>query len=99
MVMSIIKAISIAFTASVVGIFVAFMGILAIFFFAIFGALMGAITGFILQNTPLLGSMVTDGFTLFGIANPNLVNIGAALGFVAGFFKPAFSQGEKKDCC
>lgn len=71
-------------------------GLVAIFVFAIIGALMGAITGFILEHTPILGVAIKDGFaSVFGVFAPNLVAIGAMLGFIAGFFK----HGGSSDCC
>lgn len=70
------------------GIVVVLFGLLALFLFAIFGALMGAVTGWILSFTPVLGPAVKGGFTaLFGIESPDLVAIGAMLGFIAGFFR------------
>ena len=66
----------------------AVIGLIAIFFFVIFGALVGAVTGWIISIAPILGNLVTEGFASIGIKNPNLVAIGAMLGFVAGFFKP-----------
>lgn len=72
----------------VVGILVIVFGLVGIFIFAILGALIGAITGWIVANTPLLGDAVRQGFTaVFEIESPDLVSIGAMLGFVAGFFK------------
>lgn len=94
MLSSIIKGIGVGITASVVGLIVAIIGIIAIFVFAIFGALMGAVTGFILHITPWLGPVVEQGFSSFGIVNPNLVAIGAMLGFIAGFFKPSLQAGK-----
>jgi hypothetical protein len=103
-----IKAIGIAIGGVVVGIIVVVMGIIAIFLFAILGALIGAITGFILSHTPILGDMVRQGFTsVLEVENPDLVSIGAMLGFIAGFFKNWNSGGhechtkEEKDdeCC
>ncbi len=77
-----------AVIAGVVGLVAVLIGIFAIFLFAIIGALMGAITGWILSYTPILGAAVKQGFTsLFNIQSPDLVSIGAMLGFIAGFFK------------
>ena len=76
--------------------------IIGIFLFAIFGALIGAITGWILGQTPILGDAVRAGFTsVFGVESPDLVAIGAMLGFIAGFFKSwDHKAGEKqKDEC
>ncbi len=78
-----------AMIAAVIGAFVVVVGIIAIFFFAIIGALMGAVTGFILHFVPILGPLVENGLTQIGIHNPDLTSIGAALGFIAGFFKSA----------
>lgn len=63
-------------------------GLIAIFIFAIIGALMGAVGGFIVQATPWLGDTVKAGFSsIFEIESPDLVSIGAMLGFIAGFFR------------
>jgi len=78
------------------GFFVVLAGILAIFVFAILGALMGAIAGWLVGITPFLGDAVRHGFTaIFGVYNPNLVEIGAMLGFVGGFFKNWASGHDK----
>ncbi|MEK6957713.1 MAG: hypothetical protein AABW99_01920 [archaeon] len=77
---------------AILGIGVVIIGILAIFLFAIIGSVIGAITGFILQIFPVIGPMALKGFMQFGIVNPNLAEIGAALGFVAGFFKQNFNN-------
>ena len=70
------------------GVVVLAIGLVALFLFAILGALIGAITGWILGYTPMLGPAVRDGFaSVFGVESPNLVAIGAMLGFIAGFFK------------
>jgi hypothetical protein len=77
-----------------IGLIVVLFGIVAMFLFAIFGALIGAITGWILTHTPILGEAVKSGFTsVFGVESPDLVAIGAMLGFIAGFFK----QWDHKD--
>ncbi len=70
------------------GIAVAIAGLFVIFIFAIIGALMGAVGGFIVQLTPWLGDTVASGFAqIFGVESPDLVAIGAMLGFIAGFFR------------
>jgi hypothetical protein len=72
------------------------MGIFAIFLFAILGALVGSITGFILENIPTLGPLIQEGFILiFGIENAKLTAIGAMLGFIAGFFKSNIHAHEQ----
>lgn len=88
------KAVGMGVMASLIGIFAVIVGILAIFFFAIIGALIGAATGFILQYVPVLGSLVIHGFELVGIQNPDLVALGAMLGFVGGFFKGSCSHQQ-----
>lgn len=104
-----IKAVGMAIGGVVIGIVVVVMGIIAIFLFAILGALIGAITGFILSYTPWLGDMVRQGFTsVLEVQNPDLVAIGAMLGFIAGFFKnwngggghhECHEKKEKEPCC
>lgn len=95
------KGVGFAVGGFFVGIFTVLFGILAIFLFAILGALVGAITGWILEMTPMLGPAVKSGFgAIFGIADPDLVSIGAMLGFIAGFFKHGHSGGKDgMDCC
>lgn len=69
-------------------IFGILIGILAIFLFAGIGAIMGAISGAIISIIPILNSLVIKGFMqIFDISNPDLIAIGAMLGFIAGFFK------------
>ncbi|MFA5106390.1 MAG: hypothetical protein WC506_05540 [Candidatus Micrarchaeia archaeon] len=94
----IVKAIGLGITAAVAGAVLAVFGIIAIFFFAIIGAVMGAITGWIVGLVPILGPLVKEGFATFGFANANLVAVGAALGFVAGFFKNANNNNNTVVC-
>ena len=54
---------------------------------AILGALIGAVVGFVVSVTPWLGAAVIAGFATLGITGVNLVQVGAALGFIGGFFK------------
>ena len=70
----------------------AIIGILAIFVFASLGALMGAVTGWIVSVIPVLGALVKQGFEQVGILYPDLTAIGAMLGFIAGFFKLAIQR-------
>ncbi|MFH1393684.1 MAG: hypothetical protein ABII71_05255 [Candidatus Micrarchaeota archaeon] len=78
------------------GFLVVLVGILAIFVFAILGAVMGAIAGWLVDLTPFLGEAVKHGFSsVFGVYNPNLVEIGAMLGFIGGFFKN-WGHGDNK---
>lgn len=82
------------------GIAAVILGLIAIFIFAIIGALMGAVTGWIIQITPWLGDTVSAGFTsVFGIESPDLVTIGAMLGFIAGFFKHWGGGHDHGECC
>ena len=65
------------------------MGILVValmFVFAIIGALFGAFAGWVLSMT-FLGPMIQHGFESLGAKSPNLIEIGALLGFVSSFFK------------
>ena len=95
--MEISKALGMAIGGLVIGFVVVILGIVGIFLFAIFGALIGAITGWILSQTPILGEAVKNGFTsVFGVESPDLVAIGAMLGFIAGFFKNWEHKEEKK---
>ena len=94
----VIKAIGLGITAAIAGVILAIIGIIAIFFFAIIGAAMGAITGWIVGMVPILGPLVKEGFATFGFANANLVAVGAALGFVAGFFKSATNNNGNVHC-
>lgn len=94
--MDVLKGAGIAIGGLFIGLIVVLLGILAIFLFAIFGALIGAITGWILTQTPILGDAVKSGFaSVFEIESPDLVAIGAMLGFIAGFFK----QWDNKQEC
>jgi hypothetical protein len=85
--MSLFNGISMAATAAIFGFVAAIIGIIAIFFFAILGALVGAVTGWLVSLTPIIGSAVTEGFMSVGVKDPNLVSLGAMIGFIAGFFK------------
>ncbi len=91
---SILKALGIGTVAALAGVVAVLIGIVAIFLFAIFGALVGAVTGFIVSLTPYLGVWVREGFMAFGVQNPSLTAIGAALGFVAGFFRSSNSHSD-----
>lgn len=94
--MDMLKALGIAVGGIFVGLAVVVLGIVAIFIFAILGALIGAITGWILGMTPVLGDAVRNGFTaVFGVQSPDLIAIGAMLGFIAGFFKQWDHKGTE----
>lgn len=94
MIGGILKGVGVAISAAVVGVFAAIIGILAIFFFAMIGALMGAFTGWIVSFVPIIGELVKNGFIQVGVQNPNLTAIGAMIGFVAGFFKSGQDSGK-----
>ncbi len=94
----IMKGVVIGIGAAIIGVAVALIGIVAIFLFAILGALMGAITGFIVGFVPVLGPLVAQGFMMIGVQNPNLVALGAMLGFVGGFFKQHQSNTSTCKC-
>lgn len=98
--MDMLKAAGIAIGGLVIGVFVVLLGIVAVFLFAIFGALIGAITGWIISQTPILGDAVSKGFTsIFEVESPDLIAIGAMLGFIAGFFKQwEHKEWKDKDC-
>lgn len=86
--MNLLRAAGMAIGGLFVGLIVVILGIIGIFLFAILGALIGAVTGWILSHTPVLGDAVKTGFTsVFEVESPDLVAIGAMLGFIAGFFK------------
>lgn len=88
MISNVFKAVGMATMASFVGLFALLLGVFGIIIFATIGAVMGAITGFIVQYVPILNEFVILGFVqVLGIESPNLVAIGAMLGFVGGFFK------------
>lgn len=82
----------------VVGFIAVIFGLIAIFIFATIGAIMGAVTGLIVGSTPILGDVVRAGFSsIFDIQSPDLVAIGAMLGFIAGFFKQWSSEHKSKE--
>lgn len=88
MISNVFKAVGMATMASFVGLFALLIGVFGIIVFATIGAVMGAITGFIVQYVPILNELVITGFVqVLGIESPNLIAIGAMLGFVGGFFK------------
>jgi len=88
MISNVFKAVGMATMASFVGLFALLLGVFGIIVFATLGAIIGAITGFIVQYVPILNELVITGFIqVLGIESPNLVAIGAMLGFVGGFFK------------
>lgn len=69
------------------------LGIFLLFFACIFGALVGAFSGWLLSLTPL-GGMVVAGFGFFGVKVDSIVSLGAAIGFVSGFFSHYSSRSD-----
>lgn len=69
-------------------VILATLGIAGIaFVLCIAGSCLGALVGLVVGYTPYIGGMVIAGLSQLGIANANLVNIGAALGFIGGFIR------------
>jgi hypothetical protein len=66
---------------------VAVMGIMFLFVYAILGAVFGAVAGWFVQIAPVIGPAVRAGFGQIGLNVTDLTTVGAALGFVSGFFK------------
>ena len=70
------------------------MGVLIVslmFVFAIIGALFGAFAGWVLSMT-FLGPIIQHSLESLGAKSPNLVEIGALLGFVSSFFRNYISN-------
>lgn len=74
------------------------VSIILILFFAIAGALFGAIGGWTVEHTPLAEFVVT-GMSGFGFhVQPSMLPaIGAFLGFISGFVRASVSTSSKKD--
>jgi hypothetical protein len=69
------------------GIGVSALVVLVIFVACLMGALVGAFTAWVVSLTPI-GSWIIDGLSIFGFnAQGKLVEFGALLGFVSGFFR------------
>lgn len=75
------------FVGSLVTAAIAMTGIVFLFVYAILGALFGAVAGWFVQIAPVIGPAVREGFSQLGFPVTNLTTVGAALGFVSGFFK------------
>jgi len=76
---------------SVVGLGVICIAAIALFIGLVLGAFLGALSGWFLSLTPL-GNWIIEGFKVFGLdATGKLVDIGAMLGFVSGYFKHTIS--------
>mgnify|MGYP001561540022 CR=1 FL=1 len=79
-----------------VGVFIATLIVAMVFVFAIIGALFGAFAGWILSMT-FLGPMIQSGLESLGAKSPNLIEIGALLGFVSSFFRNYISNKGDND--
>ena len=79
-----------------VGMFIASLIVAFAFVFAIIGALFGAFAGWVLSMT-FLGPMIQHGLESLGAKSPNLIEIGAVLGFVSSFFKQYYEHKGDKD--
>ena len=79
-------------TVIIVVLFTAVM----LFITSIAGALIGAFCGLVLGYIPFLGDWIKMGFASFGFKNVDLVQVGAMLGFIGGFFKPSSWVDDKK---
>lgn len=68
-----------------------------LFIHIILGVIIGAFSGWLLSFT-FLGTWIIDGLNIFGIkSTPDMLHkIGAAGGFIAGFFKFSISHRERK---
>ncbi|MFH0961392.1 MAG: hypothetical protein V1820_01780 [archaeon] len=75
------------FLESLVTAAVAMTGLVFLFVYAILGALFGAVAGWFVQIAPVIGPAVRAGFGQLGLPVTDLTTVGAALGFVSGFFK------------
>jgi hypothetical protein len=84
------------FVSALVAAAVAVTGIVFLFIYAILGALFGAVAGWFVQATPVIGPAVRAGFAELGFGVDNLAAVGAALGFVSGFFKETRKGGREE---
>lgn len=62
------------------------------------GVLFGALVGFIISCVPFAAAWVVHGLGLLGVvvSPSDLVSLGAALGFVGGFFKAVQTNSSSK---
>jgi hypothetical protein len=69
----------------------------SIMFFVLLGPAVGALAGYIIGHVPYVDMWVLNGLRLVGlnITAPDLVPLGAALGFVGGFFKTKVPAKKK----
>ncbi len=81
------------FVGALVAAAVAITGIVFLFIYAILGALFGGVAGWFVQVAPVIGPAVRTGFAQLGLKVDNLAAVGAALGFVSGFFKHNGNSG------
>ena len=72
-----------------------FLIIVATFVLCIIGTVVGGLVGWTIQITPVISTWVYLGFEALGInAQGHLVHIGAALGFIGGFFKSSLKVNK-----
>lgn len=64
-----------------------------LFVFPLLHTAMGAFVGWVISLTPL-GGWIINGFSYFGVKIDNLVNLGAMLGFISGFFKSVTTNNK-----
>ena len=71
--------------------------VVLVFLSTILGALLGALLGYIIEITPIIKDLVTNGLKYLGVnAEGHLVEIGAALGFIGGIIG-GFFHSRKSD--
>jgi hypothetical protein len=82
-------------TNAVVAIGAVVVGVLMILGAMLIGPAIGAVIGYVVSLSPLAAPVVS-GLNALGLAvtGSNLVQIGAALGFAGGFFKPAVKMQQ-----
>lgn len=78
-----------------IGIVVAIVAAIFLFFNIIISTAFGALTGYVLSLI-FLGDWIIQGFQIFGIdASGQLVVIGALFGFMSGFFKSSTTVNKE----
>ena len=72
------------------------MVVVTLVFACLLGAAVGAFTGWVLMYVPYLGEWVVSGMRTLGVYMKldDLVSLGAALGFVGGFFRSVNNKKE-----
>lgn len=82
--------------AAILGIGGAVLVAVLVMVACIIGTLLGAFTGWLLMWVGI-APWVYDGFAQLGLHVTNLWQVGAALGFVGGFFKASLEVKKEKD--